>query len=179
MNENQSNQVAMHTDFFDRCKCAIEHGFYMEAILMEYAAMESRMEIILGVAGLPCNKHLDDDQRKMINISHRIKCLHHLIKHATLFQNTKLDNKFFKGLGKWIPARNQYIHGLYKNELVYKQRMGSAKELAEKGYEYCRLLYNEAHRVRRTIKNHPEYLDETIACTSDRCKLYTGNKIQN
>lgn len=65
----------MHKDFFDQCRLAIDEGFYMEAILTEYAAMESRMEIILGVVGLPCSKQLENSMRSSINISHRIRCV--------------------------------------------------------------------------------------------------------
>ena len=85
MNETQKKQVAMHKDFFDRCKTAIDHGFYMEAILLEYAAMESRLEIILGVLGLPCNKYLEPDLRRKTKISHRISCLEYMYKHSPVF----------------------------------------------------------------------------------------------
>ena len=29
MNSTQEKQVAMHTDFFDRCRFAIDNGFYL------------------------------------------------------------------------------------------------------------------------------------------------------
>ena len=73
MEENKKLQVEMHKDFFDRCKFAIENKFYMEAILMEYAAIESRLEVMLGVLGLPCNKFIDNNQRKNIRNRQRIK----------------------------------------------------------------------------------------------------------
>ena len=48
MSENDKSngemQRLMHKDFFDRCELAINQKFYMEAILMEYAAIEARME---------------------------------------------------------------------------------------------------------------------------------------
>ena len=63
----------MHTDFFDRCESAIQNGFYFEAIIMEYAAIESRLEVICGVLGFPCGK--DCKCRKDIMIGSRIDCL--------------------------------------------------------------------------------------------------------
>ena len=175
MNETQMKQVEMHKDFFDRCKFALDNGFYMEALLMEYAAIESRLEIILGVIGLPCSKYLEFELRKKINISNRIACLDHARKNSSIFQNSKLEKNFFKKLKKWTDTRNQYIHGLYKNELIYKQRMSDVKTIAEKGYEYCRLLYNEAQRVRRVCKKNPELLDGTIVCQSEKCTVYRPN----
>ena len=66
MNKNENYNIGelqrlMHKDFFDRCVFAINQGFYMEAILMEYAAIESRMETLLSILGLPCNKFLPDE----------------------------------------------------------------------------------------------------------------------
>ena len=73
MNGNIEAQK-MHQNFFDRCEKAIENDFYMEAILIEYAAIESRLEVMLGLIGMPCNKFLEASERKKIQISHRISC---------------------------------------------------------------------------------------------------------
>ena len=172
MNETQEKQVAMHKDFFDRCQTAIESEFYMEALLMEYAAMESRLEIILGVSSLPCNKNLPTDMRKDIKISHRLRCLENMVKKSPLFETSKLDKAFFQKADTWIKARNQYVHGLYKNEWLYEQRKDDAGKLAENGLMLCKLLYNEARRLRRFVKNRAELLNETAACRSKGCKLY-------
>lgn len=171
MNENQKLQYSMHKDFFERCNCAIRNGFYMEAIIMEYAAIESRLEILLGIVGLPCNKFMDDSSRKNIKISHRVFCANHMLMNSTVFHNTKLNKKFFDKLSIWITKRNQYIHGLYKNELRYSQRIAQAKEFAEKGYEYCSILYNEVNRVKRLCKRNPQCIDEYVVCKSDGCYL--------
>lgn len=176
MNETQSRQVEMHKNFFDRCQLACDHGFYMEAILMEYAAVESRLEILLGVVGLPCNKYLDDTMRIKINISQRTTCLEHAVKNNPAFQSSKLNKAFFKKLWDWIKERNRYIHGLYKNELLYKQRMKDAKKVAENGYDLCKVLYNEAHRLRRACKKNPELLEYPVACESQCAFVKANNK---
>ena len=171
MEENKKLQVEMHKDFFDRCKFAIENKFYMEAILMEYAAIESRLEVMLGVLGLPCNKFIDNSQRKSINISHRVNCVNYLRKNSIVFDNTKLSKSFFEKLSKWLGKRNEYIHGLYKNEIIYNTRIKDAKTFAEHGYVYCRLLYNEVNRLKRMKRNHIEYFDESIICYSSKCSM--------
>lgn len=172
MNETQQKQVAMHKDFFDRCRLAIDEGFYMEAILMEYAAMESRLEIILGVVCLPCSKNLDSGLRSSINISHRIRCVKWLVQNSPLFETSKLEKKFFEMLLDWTKERNKYVHGLYKNEGIYEQRKEDACALAKDGLEYCRLLYNEARRLRRIVGKNPELLNCNISCRSKQCKLW-------
>lgn len=174
MDKEKLQQQAMHKDFFERCRFAIENGFYMEAILMEYAAMEARLEVMLGVLGLPCNKFLDAKQRKSIQISHRIACANYCRRNSAAFSKTKLPKNFFeekKKIASWIEKRNRYVHGLYKNELEYDSRIKGAKELAERGLEYCRLLYNEVSRLRRLQKSHPEQFDGAIVCSSKKCQL--------
>ena len=161
----------MHKDFFDRCTKAINQGFYMEAILMEYAAIESRMEILLGLLDLPCNKFLPDEVRKRIQLSHRIACANTLRKQNPVFVTTKLSRNFFDKLLKWTEKRNEYIHGLYKNELKYSQRIKDAKDFSEKGLEYCRLLYNEVNRLKRLKKTQYQLFEKNLECISNKCKL--------
>ncbi len=159
----------MHTDFFDRCKDAIEHSFYFEAILMEYAALEARLEILLGIIGLPCNKFLPDDKRRAIQISHRLNCAANLRKTHALFEKTKLPKNFFDKLSAWVVKRNEYIHGLFKNEIIYSKRMANAKAFAESGFEYCRLLYNEVNRIKRLLKKTSSIKNNGIICNSNKC----------
>ena len=171
MNEIQKKQVAMHKDFFDRCNTAIVHGFYMEAILLEYAAMESRLEIILGVLGLPCNKFLEPDLRRKTKISHRISCLEYMYKHSPVFVKSCMKKEFFKKIKTWIKKRNQYIHSLYKNEIAYDQRIDDLKTIAEDGRDLCKTLYNETKRIRRMCEDTPELLAEGITCRSKGCSF--------
>ena len=126
---------------------------------------------MLGVLGLPCNKFIDDKQRKSINISHRVYCASLLRKNTLVFNNTKLSKNFFDNLSKWIGKRNEYIHGLYKNEIIYNTRIKDAKAFSERGYEYCRLLYNEVNRLKRMRKNHSACFDESITCCSSKCLM--------
>ena len=148
MDETKQKQVAMHKDFFDRTQKAIDQGCYLEAVFLEYAAIESRLEILMGVLGAPCNKELPPNQRKEINISHRIRCVSGFYKNEREIGTTKLTTAYFKRLNEWIKERNSYIHGLYKNEIVYIERSAGANELAEQGLKLARLLYNEVKRIR-------------------------------
>ena len=137
-------QAAMHKDFFDRCGIAIENEYYLEAVFMEYAAMEGRLEVLLGVLGASCNNKLPDKERNKILISHRVSCFKNLFKNQDIFGKSKLNSVFFRRLEKWISLRNGYIHGLYKNEVKYKKRMKD-KAFAQEGLELCRVLYNEVN----------------------------------
>lgn len=173
MNQEQTKQVIMHKDFFDKCQFAIDNQFYIEAILLDYAAIESRLEAICGIVGLPCGKNCL--YRKEIAISSRIKCLSFLRNHnEAIFKTSKLPQNFLKDSGilkKWITERNIIVHGLYKNSDEYSLRLENNKALAEDGMDYARLLYNEAKRLRRIEKNYPEIFNQTVLiCKSKKCK---------
>ena len=152
-------QSKMHADFFNRAKAAKDSGYYLETIFLEYAAIEGRLEVILGMLGLPCNKDLDNQVRKDIKISARISCLDKFRKKCpSVFEDSKLDLEFFSPRGKlrtWIISRNTYVHGLYKDALNYKNRTGQCKEIAENGLNIVNDLYNEAGRIRRLLKAIP------------------------
>ena len=163
-------QVEMHTNFFDCTTIAIENGFYLEAMFREYAAIEGRLEILLGVLGAPCNKNLPFQQRKDMKISHRVSCLKKFYKHVLNIGSTKLNSTYFIALENWIKARNLYIHGLYKNEIEYQERCEQCQSMAEEGLILARMLYNEVKRLRRYIRNHPEIkLPTESICCSKNC----------
>lgn len=169
----------MHKDFFDQAQFAIERGYYLESIMYEYAAIESRLEVICGLFGCPCNREIDDTIRSKINISQRIKCLKALYKKhpACKDSTTKVTPEIWKRLQEWIVRRNKYVHGLYKRPELYVKRLEDRSRLAIEGLELAKYLYNEAKRIRRLRKNHPELMlyDNNI-CRNKSCR---ANPISN
>lgn len=177
-------QAAMHRDYFDRAKAAVEEGFYLEAVFLEYAAIEGRLEVLLGILGAPCNRKLDGSMRSQVKISHRIDCLRYCRRNnQTLFEAAKLPDSFFADKGElkqWIRNRNVFVHGLYKNADEYQSRRENAEKLSIDGLEYSRLLYNEAKRLNRLLKNHPEQFDGLHRkCRNSSCVAAEGKTKEN
>lgn len=166
--EIRDYSVGVHKNFFDRAKTAIDNGYYLEAVMYDYAAIEGRLEVICGLLGCPCNKDLDPITRSNIKISHRIQCLKALYrKHpACVNSTTKISNDFWNRLSQWTKNRNIYVHGLYKRPELYEQRLSERRKLADEGLELARLLYNEAKRIRRLEHDHPE----RMIFNEQRCK---------
>ena len=164
----QTEEVIMHKDFFHKSKDAIDQGYYFEALMYEYAAIEGRLEVICGLLGCPCNKELDPKIRKDIKISIRIQCLARVYKihPACKGSTTKITGDFWGHLKTWTTDRNTYVHGLYKNPGLYSKRLNDRAKLADQGLGFARLLYNEVKRIRRLLKNHPE----KIMFDGRRCK---------
>ena len=176
ISQEKALQYEMHKDFFDRCRFAIDNGMYFEDMLMEYASIESRLEVIMGVIGLPCNKGLPDTERRKILISDRIKCLKTVSQTSDGFSSSKLSKGFFTKLEKWIAERNKYIHGLYKNEMEYKNRMKNISGVATRGYEICGELYREAKRLRRLNHNSNMPTIE-FPCIKTNCSYKNKNHL--
>jgi len=146
--------------------------------LLEYSALEGRFEIILGVLGLPCNKNLPPEIRKKFQFSHRLQCIKKLFdKKHPITQKSKMTPKDFKGLDNWRNERNRYIHGLAKAADLYNPRLKAVRKMAEDGYEYMRLIYNETSRLKRLAKSHPEMFDSTIICGSSSCEMYVSSDV--
>ena len=142
-------QRLMHKDLFDKIQVAIENNFYLEAMFLEYSAIEGRLEVMAGVLGLPCNQLLDASIRKDIKISIRIECLKKAYKSKEdIFIRARLSNRFWEDLKAWIVQRNMYMHGLFKNANLYNNRIKEVQELAGQGYQYINVLYQEANRLR-------------------------------
>ena len=168
---DENKSVAMHKNFFDRAKSARDSGFYLEAVFLEYAAIEGRLEVLCGLFGCPCSKEIDPSDRRSINISQRVKCLKAIFKihPACIKRETKLDSSYWKSLGEWLKKRNIYVHGLYKRAEEYVARGNDAQVLAEQGYEYTRLLYNEVKRIRRLYHNHSEEMAFDGTICKEKC----------
>ena len=176
----QYRQVDMHRDFFDRALNAMNNRFYFEAIFLEYAAIEGRLEVILGVLGFPCNKDLEKEKRIKVAISDRVECLRVFRQNnPLLFRHTKLPKNFFTQKGQlrtWICRRNTFVHGIMKNADDYPNRKNESCSIAKRGLEYSRLLYNEAKRLRRLLRSHPELFLHTIkSCENYKCVANKDN----
>ena len=174
MQEDRQMQQKMHMDFFEKTELAIDNTFYLEAIFREYAAIEGRLEIILGLFGAPCNKNLSSNIRKEIAISHRIKCIKKIYNDNEELGNTKIDIAFLDELNEWIKNRNTITHGFYKNVIKYNERSKKNRDLAKQGLSLAKKLYNEAKRLRRFRDNH---IDNNLLKMSKCC--VTGCKAKN
>lgn len=149
----------VHKSFFDRTKLAIDNGFYLEAICMEYNALESRLNVILGVLGMPCG--YNKEGRPFLDFGARFNCLIEIMKNNDkIFQNSYLKAvSHLKRIGEWTEDRNIRIHALYLNTEKTEKIVKKTPTIANRGFVYAREMYNEADRLKRLKKRHPEYFE--------------------
>ena len=155
--EQRKTAGEVHKNFFDRTQFAINNQFYLEAILLEYSAMETRLRVILGLFDMPCSACEDTDITNRIGLQTKLKCFKHCMdENPDFFAKSKINRTTLKKMAEWCNSRNRRIHGLYEDTEKYGALMGKNKKLAETGYEYAYMLYNEANRLKRLKKNHPD-----------------------
>ncbi len=163
--EQRKKAQAMHKDFYDKINLAIEDGFYFEAYIREYNAMEARMKVIMGILGMPCEVCKNEDLTNAVGIGTKLNCLRSFLDNKPLFEKSKLTKKVLREINSWTQVRNKAIHRLYYNPEMYETTSRQIKEYSVKGKEYVRLIYNETERLKRLKKRKPElFIDSPSKC---------------
>ena len=98
---------------FKRLNSALNYGFNLEAMFIEYAIMEDRCESILTHAGV-------FNHEKHVNITRKVRRL------EALCQSSEIARKYFsqallESILVWKEKRNQFIHALMKQTFTGKE----------------------------------------------------------
>lgn len=158
MTEQQRETARIvHQDFFDRCSLAIESGFYLEAIFMEYAAIEGRIKVITSIIQRPCGICENKNITNRIGLFNKLFCLKEYVTlRGEIFKDSKLTKAKVNRMLEWCTSRDQRIHAYYTDTEKYETTKKHNQKLAKQGYEYASLLYEEAKRLRALKKRRPE-----------------------
>lgn len=157
----------VHKKFFDETDDAIKRGYFLEALCLEYAAMESRVSSIMRVLNMPCQDTKSIEAQR-IGLILKINCLKKFYStDAQLLEKSKLNLETFDKIFTWCKKRNGRIHRLYTNPHEYIELKQQNEEMAKEGRELAYLLYAEANRLKGIRDHHKERLENTIG----RCPL--------
>ena len=163
-NDQRENARLVHKDFFDRCQFAIDNKFYLEAIQLEYAAMEARMKVVMSLFELPCSLCTNSSITQRIGLRNKVMCFREIIENnPSLFENSKFTRAKASRLLEFCESRNYRIHELLTDTERYHDFVRKDGKLARQGIELSKLLYNETSRLKRMKKAHPERFAEIIA----------------
>lgn len=126
-----------------RLKKALGGQFYLEAIFIEYAIMEDRLESILRHSGKWNPKpnqfiSIDSKRKKVAKLAEEKKSLAHK------YFSTELTDS----IEKWTVARNQLIHALMKQQLHTED----LSVLALQGQEITKTLCNKTSLYNRALE---------------------------
>lgn len=131
-----------------RLNHAISAHFYLEALFIEYAIMEDRLESILTHAGVfRADKHN--------TITKKIR------KLETLCQNDKMAKKYFspellQNILDWKENRNKFIHALMKRVFTGKE----LEAIVQEGLTIVKTLNSKSSLYKRALERQKKY--ETI-----------------
>ena len=130
---------------FKRLKKAFNYKFYMEAIFIEYAMMEDRVEAILRYEG---NEIKPKNEKEFISIGRKLNKIKKISE-----QNKSLPQKYFADgiadeISGWIAKRNALIHALLKKELTTDE----VEAFALEGKVLTRTLCNKAKNYKSAIE---------------------------
>lgn len=131
-----------------RLKKALNGGFYLEAIFIEYAVMEDRLESALRHAG----KWKEPKPGKFISLQDK---KNQIAKMAE--QKNSIAQKYFSGdilsmVIQWKNDRNTLIHELLKQSI----HTAELKELTERGQFLVKELSNKVRLHNQALERQAE-----------------------
>jgi hypothetical protein len=135
-----------------RLKSALRNHFYLEAIFIEYAIMEDRLEAIL--------RHADKWHPKegsFVSIDAKAKKVAKLAEEKKNPAHRFFSSELTNGILAWKEKRNQLIHALLKQSLHSEDLF----EVAEEGERLTKQLCSKATSHRRALEKQAQANEKT------------------
>ena len=127
----------------ERLKKALNNNFYLEAIFIEYAVIEDRLESILRHAA----KEWKDKNDRPFSITKKIRSVKELTGNKKSIEHRYFSDELLDGVIIWKEKRNKLIHALLKQDLHTEDLESCAiegqllvKKLCSKSTSYKRML---------------------------------------
>ena len=174
----------IHKKHFALSKNAIEKGFYLEALVLEYAYIETRVNKIMETLEMPCAliKDIQFDLYRQIGLVSKLICLASIYSENVdnpIFEKAKMNSSDFKKTKDWCHSRNERIHNLYLDIDKYDKLVNKNEKLANQGYEYVNLLAQERTRLKELKKKHPELFKKKMKCYKAKKECVKAKKESN
>ncbi len=130
-----------------RLKRAIKEHFYLEAIFIEYAILEDRLEAILRHAGKWHPK-----EGTFVSIDAKVKKVAKLAEEKKNPAHRCFPPELTDGILNWKEKRNRLIHALLKQSLHSENLL----EVVEEGNQLVKQLCSKATTHRRILEREIE-----------------------
>lgn len=146
--QEQSSNIKKYYNYREqkaRLKRAINAEFYLEAVFIEYAIMEDRLQSILEKAGV-------FNPEKHQNIGKKISRIRELIRSSKNPLNRYITKELLDSIFEWKNKRNDYVHRLL-NESVTTEEI---KNYALNGNEIVKTLSSKATLYKRYLQRRED-----------------------
>lgn len=128
-----------------RLKKAMNQSFYLEAIFIEYAVMEDRLESILRHAGVW--KDPKEGERPK-GIEWKIRKAEKVAEEKKSLAHRYFDESLFNRIDEWRQGRNPLTHVLMKLHLHTED----LQTMAEEGFDIVRILCSKCTSYKRAME---------------------------
>ena len=156
--EKAENQLKYenYREQFKRLNSALNSGFNLEAMFIEYAIMEDRTESILRHAD-KWEAYLKSRKGREPNIDSKVKNIQKLAENRKDTLHKYVADDMLTELLTWKEERNRLIHALLKQQLEHNE----IRTLVEQGKQLVDELRKRAGNYNRVIdrrkeKNHEQ-----------------------
>ena len=135
----------IYKEQMERLTKALNAHFYLEAVFIEYAIMEDRLQSFLMAAGVY-------NEKKHWQITGKIKGLKKLLAEEEHPLGRYLTEEQLDQITAWKDKRNPLIHALMKQSMTTE----SLAELAEEGRKIAKVLNSKTTSYRRYMERQAE-----------------------
>ena len=145
MQEVTSNmqKYANYTEQMGRLKKAMANGFYLEAIFIEYAVLEDRLESVLRHSG-----SWNPKPNEHISIYRKVRLVQKLAEQKKCLASRYYTPELTDGILVWKEDRNAVIHMLLKQHLHTEDLLS----IAERGQALAKLMCNKTTSYNRALE---------------------------
>ena len=149
MNNNESNNFVKYENYKEqneRLKKALNNHFYLEAVFIEYAIMEDRLESILRY------ENNSIKSKNYVSIDSKISKVNTIAREKKGLAKKYFSPEFMQSISDWKEKRNPLIHSLMKRPNSTDEIRIIAEEGNALQKELCRLSQNYKRAVERKAK---------------------------
>ena len=132
---------------FKRLKRALNDGFNLEAMFIEYAIIEDRTESILRHTG-KWEAYIKSRKTYGATLESKVKYIQKIAEDKKNLAHKYFSDYLLESILLWKNERNRLIHALLKQQLVHNE----ITELAVKGNELVIILRNRSGNYSRAIE---------------------------
>ena len=131
---------------FKRLSSALNNGFNLEAMFIEYAIMEDRTESILRHAD-KWDAYIKSRKGREPGIDSKIRYIQKLAEQKKTIPNKYFSDDLLDRILVWKEDRNRLIHALLKQQLEHNE----VTRLAAQGKQLVDELRNRANKYNRAV----------------------------
>ncbi len=126
-----------------RLKRALNSHFYLEAIFIEYAIMEDRLESALRHAG-----RWNPKPDEYVSIDKKLKLIEKMAEQKKSLAQKYFSSELTQGIRAWKEDRNKMIHALLKQSIHSEDLL----DIAAKGQELIKILCSKTTSFNRALE---------------------------